>query len=154
MPANINYGNLYNLLAEANRRAGRTGYHSGTSSDQIKDMITFIEQGVSPTQASTMASRGVKPQVQTVMPAVKPPTIMEQTEGFKHTPPPVEQATSTPFIDVNADPYAGGEEQPYTASSIDEIIQPAPTIIEQEPAYDPMNTGATAEEIQTLLQTR
>jgi hypothetical protein len=130
MPANINYGNLYTLLANANRSAGRMSYHSGTTPDQIKDMITFIEQGMSPGQAATMASRNVKPQVQ---------PVQEQ---------PVEQATSTPFIDVNADPYAGGEGQPYTASSVDEIIQPAPTIVEQEPAYDPMNTGATAEEIQ------
>ena len=130
MPANIDYGQLHQLLTSANRGRGRS-YHSGTYSQQIKDTIAFIEQGMSPADAARYSSQGVKP---------RPQPVQEQ---------PVEQATSTPFIDVNADPYAGGEKQPYVASSVDEIIQPAPTIIEQEPAYDPMNTGATAEEIQT-----
>ena len=132
MPANINYGNLYTLLANANRSAGRMSYHSGTTPAQIKDMITFIEQGMSPGQAATMASRNVKPQVQ---------PVQEQ---------PVEQTTSTPFIDVNADPYFG-EKQPTVSKDATEStlpdIQPV-TTTEEKTTYDPMNTGATAAEIQ------
>jgi hypothetical protein len=80
---------------------------------QIKTRPQKEKSKPAQTQTTAPLTTGPETVERPPMPTVKPPTIMEQTEGLKHTPPP--------YIDVNdPNPYAGGEPQPTVSGTAQE----------------------------------